>query len=260
MKKRIQKFFNLFGYQLTKRHKTQNIQYNDIGTKNLLNREIWLQKTLQSLTAGSSILDAGAGELKYKKYCTHLNYVSQDFGKYDGTGDGTGKQTGAWDNSKLDIVSDITKIPLENDSMDAIMCIEVFEHIPEPIAALKELVRIIKPNGKLIITAPFASLTHFSPYHYYSGFNFNFYKYWSKEFGLIINEITPNGSFYDFLAQEINRIPNVAEMYNHYKLSPEEKQILKKTLPVLQRLKDTDNRSYELLCFGYHVLAEKQQL
>src|SRR3546814_3576831 len=57
-----------------------------------------------------------AGELQYKRFCTHLNYVSQDFAQYDGKGDGHGLQTDNWDNSLIDIVSDITEIPVANES------------------------------------------------------------------------------------------------------------------------------------------------
>ena len=111
------------------------------GTKNLTNRLEWLEAALKKIPAGSRILDAGAGELDQKKYCSHLNYVSQDFGQYDGKGDGVGLQTKAWDNSKLDIICDITAIPEPDASFDAIMCIEVFEHIPDPISAIKELLK-----------------------------------------------------------------------------------------------------------------------
>ena len=38
----------------------------------------------------------------------------------------------------LDIISDITSIPITDNSFDAIMCVEVFEHIPEPAKAVKE--------------------------------------------------------------------------------------------------------------------------
>ena len=77
----------------------------------------------------------------------HLEYVSQDFGQYDGKGDDKGLQTKKWDNTKLDIVSDITDIPVPDSSFDAIMCIEVFEHIPYPISALEEFSRILKRGG-----------------------------------------------------------------------------------------------------------------
>lgn len=141
---------------------------------NKINRDTWLKHTLENIAAGSRILDAGAGELKYKEFCKHLDYISQDFGMYDGVGDALGLQTNAWDQSKLDIISDITKIPEPDNSFDAIICIEVLEHLPNPVLAIKEFARLIKKGGNLIITAPFCSLTHFSPYHYSSGYNKNF--------------------------------------------------------------------------------------
>jgi len=87
------------------------------GTQNQAGREAWLEKTLQCVPAGSRILDAGAGELQYKRFCAHLKYVSQDFAQYDGQGDGTGLQTGAWQNDRLDIISDITQIPEPDASL-----------------------------------------------------------------------------------------------------------------------------------------------
>ena len=88
-----------------------------------------------------------------------------------------GIQKESRDYSNLDIVSDITSIPVSDNTFDVIMCIEVFEHLPNPIDALVELNRVLKPGGKLILTAPFASLTHYSPYHYATGFNKYFYEY-----------------------------------------------------------------------------------
>jgi hypothetical protein len=55
-----------------------------VGTKNQLNREIWLKETLKKMPSGSRILDAGAGESRYKKFRTYLNYVYQDFAQYNG--------------------------------------------------------------------------------------------------------------------------------------------------------------------------------
>ena len=166
------------------------------GTNNEANRLRWLEAALKKIPAGSRILDAGAGELDKKKFCSHLNYVSQDFGQYDGKGDGKGLQTKGWDNSKLDIVSDITSIPEPDASFDAIMCIEVFEHIPDPIAAVKEFSRLLRTGGHLIITAPFCSATHFAPYHFSTGFNRYFYEKHLTENGFVISEINENGDFF----------------------------------------------------------------
>ncbi|MBK8842631.1 MAG: class I SAM-dependent methyltransferase [Saprospiraceae bacterium] len=139
---------------------------NSIGRSNLANREKWLEEILRKIPKGLTILDAGAGELRYKKFCSHLNYVSQDFGEYNGNGDGFGMQTGEWDQTRIDILCDIINIPVMDNSYDAIMCIEVFEHLPDPVKAINEFSRILKPNGYLIITAPLSSLTHFAPFHF----------------------------------------------------------------------------------------------
>src|SRR5205085_1455925 len=138
-----------------------------IGTHNESNRVAWIERTLQRIPSGARILDAGAGEQPFKHACAHLRYVAQDFAQYDGRGDGAGLQTGSWDQSALDIVSDIAAIPEPNGSFDAIMCTEVFEHIPHPAGALAEFARLLKPEGFLLLTAPFCSMTHFAPYHFY---------------------------------------------------------------------------------------------
>src|ERR1700730_6135442 len=95
-----------------------------VGTTNESVRVDWIKSTLQKIPAGSAILDAGAGECQFRKFCSHLQYTSQDFAQYDGKGK-VGLQTGIWDNSQIDIVSDITAIPRPNASFDAIMCTEV---------------------------------------------------------------------------------------------------------------------------------------
>jgi ubiquinone/menaquinone biosynthesis C-methylase UbiE len=142
-----------------------------VGTHNEATRVAWLERTLKQIPSGTRILDAGAGEQQFRKFCTHLEYVAQDFGQYDGTGDSSGLQMGSWDQEKLDIVCDITEIPEPDASFGAIMCIEVFEHLSDPLAALREFSRLIKPGGHLVLTAPFCSLTHFAPFHFATGFN-----------------------------------------------------------------------------------------
>ena len=233
------------------------LQNNTIGTNNLNNREIWLKKTLEKIPNKNSILDAGAGELQYKKFCNHLEYTSQDFGEYNGEGNNEALQTKSWDNSKLDIISDISSIPREDKSFDAIMCIEVFEHIPYPNEALKEFSRLLKKNGKLIITAPFCSLTHFAPYHFSTGFNKYFYEEALTANGFRILELTPNGNYYEYLAQEARRLPDIIQKYSNSKINIFEKILIYLILKVLNKYNKKDKGSNELLCFGYQVLAQK---
>lgn len=220
-------------------------------------RQKWVAEKLRSLPAGYRILDAGAGERQYAKYCSHLKYVAQDFAQYEGTGDGKGLQTTTWNQVGLDIISDIVSIPEPDASFDAILCTEVFEHIPDPLAALSSLSRLLKRGGILILSAPFCSLTHFSPYFYTTGFSINWYKKHLEDNGFEIIEMVQNGNFPLYMKQELDRIPFIAEKYASMSLRPQEEVAIRIIQSLLSRMNLRDAGSHELLCFGVHVLAKK---
>ncbi len=226
--------------------------------QNQANREQWLKSVLAAFPTGHRILDAGAGELQYKHFCAHLNYVSQDFAQYDGQGDRLGLQVGKWDANQVDIVSDITSIPEPDNAYDAVMCVEVLEHLPYPVEALRELTRVLKPGGKLILTAPFCSLTHFSPYFYQSGYSRYFYEYWLGQFGYNILDMQFNGNYFEWSAQELRRLPQVSQQYAHVRPSALERICMRITLGFLARASKSNSGSEQLLCFGLHILAEKR--
>ena len=71
------------------------------------------------------------------------------------------------------IVGSILNIPFNDNYFDIIISSEVLEHTPDPILAIKELYRVLKPNGICIITTPnkvwyfsvyLANLLHLRPY------------------------------------------------------------------------------------------------
>lgn len=217
----------------------------------------WVIQALKRLPPGASILDAGAGELRFKSYCKHLKYVSQDFCQYEGKGDGNALQTGEWNTSAIDIVSDITRIPAADQTFDAILCSEVLEHVPDPVAAVAEFSRLLKPGGVMLLTAPFCSLTHFAPFHFASGFN----RYWHMEHlaaaGLTVEEISTNGNWFEYVGQELSRVRFVSHRYASGALGL---FLLATSYPlrmILRWLSKMDRGSDELLCFGYMVRARK---
>ena len=226
-----------------------------VGTKNAATREQWLGATLSGLPAGWRLLDAGAGECQFRKFCQHLQYVSQDFSQYTGAGDNVGLQTGTWDTSRIDIVSDISNIPEPDQSFDAILCTEVLEHLPEPVLALKEFRRLLRPGGQLILTAPFSSLTHFSPYHFATGFNRYFYLHHLPKLGFTNVMIEENGNFFEFVAQEILRVNECATRYAGQKLDAKEERAVNVLLAALDRFSSSDTGSKELLNFDLQVTA-----
>ncbi|WP_020604053.1 class I SAM-dependent methyltransferase [Spirosoma spitsbergense] len=229
----------------------------NVALKNVATRKSWLKNPLAALPAGLKILDARAGELQYKPWCTHLDYVSQDFNQYDGKGDESDLQTSEFDTSRIDLVLNITAIPITDESFDVVMCIEVLEHVPDPNRAVQELTRVPRKVGILIITTPFCSITHFSPYHFTTGFNGYFYQQVLGEHYNIL-EVTANGNFYEYLAQEIVRVPMVAHTYSKFRVSPIEMGWLILALRVLNRLNRHANASSDILCFGYHFRCIKK--
>jgi ubiquinone/menaquinone biosynthesis C-methylase UbiE len=230
--------------------------------KNQKARDNWIAKRLSDLPNESSLLDVGAGECAYKKHCAHLDYQAQDIAEYDGTGDGLGLQTSVWDTGKLDFICDLYDIP-EDRMFDTVFCSEVLEHVVDPVRAVEKMSRLVKPNGKIIITAPFNSLTHFSPYHFCTGFSRFFYEYHLNRLGFSIIELTPNGGFFDMMGQEIGRIPEVRKLYKTGLRVPFIKIFSKILLLNVQLLSALDGprmmrKSSELQNFGWFVIAEKK--
>lgn len=221
------------------------------------NRKSWVKQQLEKLPPGSRILDAGAGEQQYKPFCAHLKYVSQDFAEYKPDELKSGLQMPAWDYGKLDIISDITSIPEPDASFDAILCTEVFEHIPEPVAAIKEFSRLLRKGGTLILTAPFTSMTHFAPYHFATGFNRFFYEHHFPKAGLTINSLSFNGNYFDVIAQELQRMDHVAINYAKDKPSLIEYRALKIVKKMTARFASKGNNSTELMALGIHLVATK---
>lgn len=218
-------------------------------------RNEWVEKKLKSIKNGLKILDAGCGPQNYRKFCTHLEYKSQDFAQYDGKGDGNALHNEDWEYGQIDYIGNIWEIDEKDNTFDVILCTEVIEHIAYPNETIQEFSRLLKSEGILIITAPFASLPHMTPYYYYSGFYKQWYLDMAKENNMEVIEILENGNAYDFVAQELNRVAN----YQDNKLS---KLLLKIyfrlfIIPLLNFLSKKDKKSKEYLTFGYQVVIKK---
>ena len=225
---------------------------------NKQNRDNWVKKQLLKIPYNESIIDIGAGEKRYKIYCKDLKYKSQDFNQYNGVGDKVGLQTGVWNTKEIDIVSDILNIPENNSSFDNVLCTEVLEHVPYPDLAIKEISRILKKNGRLILTAPFASQTHFSPYFYSTGFSSYWYTKMLVENKFKILKIDSNGNFFDYINQELCRLPVTFKKYSSLGFLSYFFYLI--IIPIVMIIWLTSKLTLNFekqLCFGYHVLAKK---
>lgn len=61
----------------------------------------------------------------------------------------------------LKIAGDGQRLPMANDTYDLVFSEYVFEHLPEPEAALAEIDRVLRPGGSFVVLVP-------NPNHYYA--------------------------------------------------------------------------------------------
>jgi hypothetical protein len=71
-------------------------------------------------------------------------------------------------------------------------------------------------------------------------------------------ELDYNGNYFEYLAQELRRLPSVGEQYTGRRASWSERKALKSVLRLLERLAQSDTGSRELLNYGLHVRAQEQ--
>lgn len=65
-----------------------------------------------------------------------------------------------------DIFADAARLPLIDASVDAVVCLEVLEHVRLPAAALAEFARVLKPGGVMIFSMPFMYPIHDAPHDF----------------------------------------------------------------------------------------------
>jgi SAM-dependent methyltransferase len=136
---------------------------------------------------GKKILDIGAQKSPYKKYFDKVDYYSQDIVQNS--------------EQSVDFVGDINEglIAIKDSSFDYIICTQVLEHIKQPKKAFEEFHRILKPGGRLFLTAPLCFEEHMIPYDY---FRFTRYglKYMGESTGFDTEYISPQGGIFQIIA------------------------------------------------------------
>ena len=166
---------------------------------NLVNRDRWVAAQASTLAAGARVLDMGAGSCPYRPLFAHCRYETQDFAGLDD------EQLRHGGYGRIDYRCDIASVPVAEGTFDAILCTEVLEHVREPIKAVKEMARILKPGGRLMLTAPLGSGIHQEPYHYYGGYTPYWYQDFLAEAGFAQIRVEANAGSLRCFAQEALR-------------------------------------------------------
>jgi len=109
----------------------------------------------KTLGSGSVVLDAGAGDQCYRPHFEHCHYEAADFEMVNKP------------YAQSTYVCDLSSIPVDDGRFDAIIFNQVMEHLPEPRKVLAELMRVVKPGGSMLCTAPLFFEEHEKPYDFY---------------------------------------------------------------------------------------------
>lgn len=107
--------------------------------------DIGLASFLESFTAGDLVCDLGSGTTSYGD-----RVVCVDGYPYD----------------SVHVVCDLAKLPFADGSVDGIISQAVLEHVPEPAAHVAEMLRVLRPGGRVLCFFPFMQGFHASPYDY----------------------------------------------------------------------------------------------
>ncbi len=104
------------------------------------------KKSIAHLPQGSLIINIGSGANKIRE-----DVINFDSKPYPG----------------VKVVADAHNLPFADNSVDAVICESLLEHVKRPDVIVKEMHRVLKPGGLIYIIVPFIIGWHSSPGDYY---------------------------------------------------------------------------------------------
>jgi SAM-dependent methyltransferase len=133
-----------------------------------------------------SVLDAGAGHQRYRPFFARGLYLSQEHP--------AGVEFKQMQGVTYDFLSPIDeRIPLRDDSLDAIISTSVLEHVRHPERFLAEALRVLKPGGRLFVHVPFAYPEHEVPYDFQRPTRYGL-QAWLADAGFARVDVRPDSS------------------------------------------------------------------
>jgi SAM-dependent methyltransferase len=136
----------------------------------------------------TSLLDIGCGHRPYQELFPFSSYVGIDIPITYGEG------------SKPNIFASAMVLPFRENTFDCILCTEVLEHLNDPSKSVREMARVLKCGGHLLVSTPFIWPVHEQPFDF-QRFTFYGIKLLLDQNGLVINESVKRGGFASVVVQ-----------------------------------------------------------
>jgi ubiquinone/menaquinone biosynthesis C-methylase UbiE len=105
---------------------------------------------------------------------------------------------------RVDFAADASCLPLPDDSVDAVLALEVLEHVPRPHSVLEEMARVLKPGGRVVISVPSTVPRHDE---------FDYWRFTAKGLDQLCSEVFENGEV-RMLGGTFEALGSLAEYYS----------------------------------------------
>ncbi|MFN5335209.1 MAG: class I SAM-dependent methyltransferase [Bacteroidota bacterium] len=137
-----------------------------------------------------NVLDFGCGSKPYRNLVVCESYTGVDFEN----------EGHPHDNEMIDVFYDGKSLPFKSEHFDSILCTEVFEHIFDLSETVRELNRVLKKGGNILITCPFVWKEHELPYDA-ARYTLFAIEHLMVKHGFRKVEVNKSGSFYETIIQ-----------------------------------------------------------
>jgi len=115
-----------------------------------------LIKLIKAACQDGTVLDIGCGTRWAEKIlANNTRYIGLDL-----------PLTGVSYDSRPTVSAKADQLPFKADSIENVLILDVLEHCPSPDQVIKEISRILKPGGRVIIEVPFIYPIHDAPFDY----------------------------------------------------------------------------------------------
>ncbi|HEY1536785.1 MAG TPA: class I SAM-dependent methyltransferase [Polyangiaceae bacterium] len=149
--------------------------------------------------ARGRLLDVGCGDKPYLEIFEP--YVSQYLGvEHEASFRHT---TSATRTRGPDVLYDGKRLPFADGEFDTVLSVQTLEHTPEPQALLREMARVLRPGGVLLLTAPFSFRLHEQPHDYFR-YSPHGLRVLCAEAGLLVERCEPMGNLWSLLGHKLN--------------------------------------------------------
>lgn len=129
--------------------------YQDIF---LIRHHLWKDVRQVASQFKGRLIDVGCGLKPYASLFPGVDYLGLDYPP--------GSDRHYREHTLADAWGDASALPFPSETFDSALSIHVLEHLPAPEMHVNEMFRVLKPGGRILLSAPFVWPVHGEPWDF----------------------------------------------------------------------------------------------